>query len=852
MDDKEKEILKNEHNHGNIEDINISKTMKTSFLSYAMSVIVARALPDVRDGLKPVQRRILFAMNELGMYSDKPHKKSARIVGEVIGKYHPHGDSSVYEAMVRMAQPFNLNATLVDGHGNFGSVDGDGAAAMRYTEARMSKISMELVKDLDKDTVDFQDNYDASEREPSVLPSKFPNLLVNGSTGIAVGMATNIPSHNLFETIQGVIEYIKNRDITTQELMEHIKGPDFATGGQILGLSGLRKAYETGQGIIRLRATTEFIKFKNKTAIVVTEIPYQVNKSRLIEKIAECAKNKIVDGIVDLRDESNRKGMRIVIELRKDVNPDVMLNNLYKYTQLQASFGINMIALVNGEPKILSLKEVISNYVLHQFEIIQRRTKFDLEKALQRKHILEGQLIALNDVDNVIKLIKESKTASDAKDSLMEKYNLSEIQAKSILDIRLQKLTSLEVDKLKEEDALLSEKIIDYRDILQSDSRKENIIIEELSEIQRKFSTPRKTTINQTEDIDIEDEDLIKREEIIITLTKNGYIKRMTPDVYRSQGRGGVGMSGIKVHEDDYVEQMISAQTHDYILFFTTFGRIYRLKGYLLPAGSRQAKGLPIINLLNLQEGEKIASITKIESLEEKGYLCFITKKGLAKKTEIIKYKNVTVSGINAISLDEEDELLSVKKTDGNQVLLIGNSAGNAIKFLESKIRPTGRNARGVKIMRLRDQQLIVGADVIDSDEQEVLILSENGMGKKTKASEFSLTNRGGVGVRALKTSDKTGMLSAIRVVDDAKDLIIGTDLGMTIRVSIKDINLYSRAAQGTIIIRLKQNQKVSTVAIVDHVEDEEENIEKTNIEQEKIELVEEKTEEVVDLKVEE
>lgn len=836
------------HNHGKIQNVNLSNTMKTSFLSYAMSVIVARALPDVRDGLKPVQRRILYAMNDLGMYSDRPHKKSARIVGEVIGKYHPHGDSSVYEAMVRMAQPFNCIAPLVDGHGNFGSVDGDGAAAMRYTEARMSKIAMEMVRDLDKETVNFVDNYDSSEYEPEVLPSRIPNLLINGSTGIAVGMATNIPTHNLSEVILGTIEYIKNPEIRLEELMQFIKGPDFPTGGQILGLTGLRNAYQTGQGSITMRAKCDIVNYKNKSAIVVTEIPFQVNKTKLIEKIAEVAKNKIVEGITDLRDESSRKGMRIVIELRKDVNPNVMLNNLFKYTQLQSTFGINMIALVKGEPKQLSLIDVLKYYVEHQIEIILRRTKFDLEKAEARQHILEGLLVALNDIDNCIKLIKESKTTEEAKNKLMEVYKLSEIQARAILDMKLQKLTSLEIDKIKEEHHDLGIKIIDYKDIIASDDRKKEILITELTEISNKFSRPRLSEINLHEDINIENEDLIPVQNIIITVTKNGYIKRMETGEYKAQNRGGVGLAGLKMHEDDYVENMLIASSHDYILFFTNFGRIYFLKGYQIPIGSRQSKGIPVVNILNLMENEKLASLSSVSSLEQEGYLLFVTKNGKVKKTEISKYKNIRQGGINAITLEDNDELLNVKVTDGNKDVLIGSSNGKIIRFKESDVRPMGRTATGVKGIKLSKGNFVIGSTIIDSEEDEILVLTDNGYGKKTKASEFTCHKRGGQGVKGINKTDKTGPLCALRKVDEDHDLIVITDMGMVIRVRIQDISLLGRNTQGVRIIKLKSDHKVSTLAVVEHEEDEEKiEVDNLNVVQEELEIEQEKEPDMVE-----
>jgi DNA gyrase subunit A len=809
---------------GLVKEINISTEMKSSFLNYAMSVIVSRALPDIRDGLKPVQRRILYAMNDLNMTAISAHKKSARIVGEVIGKYHPHGDSSVYDAMVRMAQPFNYRMPLIDGHGNFGSVDGDGAAAMRYTEARMSKIAGELVQDLEKNTVDFVDNYDGSEKEPSVLPARYPNLLVNGSTGIAVGMATNIPPHNLTEVIDGILAYMENEDITIAELMEYIKGPDFPTGGQILGLTGLRQAYETGKGIIAVRATTEIVSHKNKNSIIVTEIPYQVNKTTLIERIAEIAKNKIVDGITDLRDESNRKGMRIVIELRRDVNPHVMINNLYKYTQLQSSFGINMIALVKGQPMMVTLKDVLTNYVEHQIEVIQRRTIYDLDKAEARAHILEGLLKALHDIDHAIEIIKKASTGDEAKEALMSTYELSEIQAKAILDMRLQRLTGLEINKIESEAADLIVKIDDFKDIIRSHERKTEIIKSELIMIKEKYHSDRMSEINLHEDLSIENEDLIPVEDVIITVTNNGYIKRMKVDQYKTQNRGGVGMSGIKVHDDDYVEHILMTSTHDYHLFFTNKGRVYKLKGYQIPEGSRTAKGMPIVNFLEFDKDETLANFTNVKDFEdENSFLTFVTKRGVVKRTHISEYQHIRNNGIIALTLRENDELLSVRLTDGQKDIVLGASNGKAIRFAESDVRTMGRTASGVRGMMIADIDQIVGAAIIESDEQEILVVTENGYGKRTNVDEYRRQLRGGKGVKTLNITAKNGKLSTLKAVSDEDDLIVVSDKGVVIRTHVDQISKTKRATQGVRVIKLRPDHHVSTVALVPRQEDEEE-----------------------------
>jgi len=811
---------------GYVKEINISSEMKTSFLNYAMSVIVSRALPDVRDGLKPVQRRILYAMNDLGMSADKPHKKSARIVGEVIGKYHPHGDSSVYDAMVRMAQPFNYRMPLIDGHGNFGSVDGDGAAAMRYTEARMSKLAGELVRDLEKNTVDYVDNYDGSEHEPSVLPARYPNLLVNGSTGIAVGMATNIPPHNLGEVIDGLLAYMEDETITIAELMQYIKGPDFPTGGQILGLSGLRQAYETGRGIIANRATAEIVTHKNKQAIVVTAIPYAVNKTTLIERIADIAKEKIVEGITDLRDESNRKGMRIVIELKKDVNPHVMLNNLYKHTQLQQSFGFNMICLVKGQPQMVTLKDLLKYYVEHQIEVIQRRTVYDLEKAEARQHILDGLVIALHDVDRAIDIIKASKTGDEARDALIAEYGLSDIQARAILDMRLQRLTGIEIEKIEAELQDLIVRIKDYKEIIASHPRKIDIIKQELLEIKANYADARVTEINLHEDLSIENEDLIPVEDVIITVTNNGYIKRMNVDHYKTQNRGGVGMSGIKVHEDDYVEHIRMTSTHDYHLFFTNKGRVYKIKGYKIPEGSRQSKGLPIVNLLEFQKDEHLASFTNVKDFEAgDAFLTFVTKKGIIKRTPIQEYANIRTNGINAINLREDDELLSVGLTDGKQDIILGASNGKAIRFDENDARAMGRTTSGVRGMDIGENDEVVGAAIISNNDEEILVITENGFGKRTNVDEYRRQIRGGKGVKTLNVTEKNGKLSTLRVVSDDQDLIVVSDKGVVIRTHVDQISQTKRATQGVRIIRLRPDHKVSTIALVPRQEEIEEEL---------------------------
>ena len=807
-----------------IEEVDISSKMRSSFLDYSMSVIVARALPDIRDGLKPVQRRILYGMNSLHIYANTPFKKSARITGEVMGKYHPHGDSSIYDAMVRMAQPFSYRYVLIDGHGNFGNVDGDGAAAQRYTEARMSKISMEMVRDIDKDTVDFVDNYDGEEQEPVILPARIPNLLINGSTGIAVGMATNIPPHNLGEVCDGIFALIDDPEITVEGLMQYIKGPDFPTGGLILGRQGLHDAYNTGLGSIVMRSKAVIEELPNgKSEIIVTEIPYQVNKTRLIERIAELVKDKIVEGITDLRDESSIKGMRIVIELRKDVNAHVMLNNLYKYTQLQTTFGFNMIALVDGQPKTVNLKDILVEYLKHQLNVITRRTQFDLKKTEAREHILKGLIIALEDIDNVIELIKKAKDTPTALEGLMTTYGLSEIQSREILNTRLQRLTGLEIEKIKTEEAQCLKDIENFKAILADDSLKMNIIREELMEIKEKYNDERKSEISTSTAISIDDEDLIPRENVLITLTTNGYIKRMKITEYHAQNRGGKGLTGMKTHEDDQVEHIIPTLTHDYLLFFTNKGRVYKIKAYNVIEGNRTSKGLPIINLIPLLEDEKVTSICPIDNFDaEDKYLLFVTKQGIVKRTHVGLFKNIRQTGIIAINLNEGDELFSVLTTNGQKDIILGASNGKAIRFSESDMRDISRGAIGVRGIKLAEGEEIVGVGIIESEDDDILVISEKGYGKRSKASEYRTQGRGGQGVKTLNVTEKNGKLAALKIVHDDEDLIATTDKGMVIRCHVKDISTTGRATLGVIIMRLSNNHTLSTIAIVPTENDDE------------------------------
>jgi DNA gyrase subunit A len=812
-----------------IKEINISSEMKTSFLSYAMSVIVSRALPDVRDGLKPVHRRILYGMDELGVYPDKAYKKSARIVGDVMGKYHPHGDSSIYDAMVRMAQDFSYRYPLVNGHGNFGSIDGDGAAAMRYTESKMHKITSEMLADIKKDTIDFVDNYDGTEKEPSVLPSKYPNLLVNGATGIAVGMATNIPPHNLNEVIDGILAYIDNPDITTDDLMNFIQGPDFPTGGTIMGMTGLRTAYETGNGSIKVRAKAEIVEKKNgKKSIIVTEIPYQVNKSRLIEKIALLAKEKRIEGITDLRDESNRNGIRVVIELRKDVNAEVTLNNLYKFTPLQTSFGINMLALVNNQPKVLPLKDMLVHYVEHQIEVLTRRTIFDLNKAKARAHILEGLLKALDNIDEVIETIRSSY--DDAEEQLMTKFDLSQDQAKAILEMRLRRLSGLEREKLENELEALKITITELEFILANEDKKYDIIKEQLEDIKTRFGDARRSEISLSIDLDIEDEDLIPEEDVIITITSSGYCKRMNTEVYKTQNRGGKGMKGIKTNEDDVVEHLINTSTHDYILFFTTKGRVYKMKGYKIPNFGRSSKGLPIVNLLNLEDNEGLAAVAKIKDFDSDDFLFFVTKKGVVKRTSVNEFKNIRTTGIRAIGLREDDELLAVRLTDGSRDVIIGASNGKAIRFNEQDVRTMGRTASGVRGILLADHEDVVGFTIVTEDRNQILVVTENGYGKRTEVDEYRQQNRGGKGVKTLNITEKNGPLAKLRSVEGDEDLIITTTKGVIIRLPIEQIAQSKRSTQGVRLIKLNDGHKVATIAVVQKSEEElEENIDETD-----------------------
>lgn len=810
-------------NRPRVSEINISNEMRTSFLDYAMSVIVSRALPDVRDGMKPVHRRILYAMNDLGMHSDKAYKKSARIVGEVIGKYHPHGDSAVYETMVRMAQNFSYRYMLVDGHGNFGSVDGDSAAAMRYTEARMSKISMELLRDINKDTIDFQDNYDGTEREPVVFPARFPNLLVNGTSGIAVGMATNIPPHHLGETIDAVLAVSQNPDITIDEIMEnHLPGPDFPTAAQILGRSGIRKAYETGKGSITIRAKLNIEQGKNdKETIIVTELPYQVNKAKLIEKIAELVRDKKVEGITDLRDESDRNGMRIVIELRRDANANVVLNNLYKHTSLQTTFGINMLALVDGQPRVLNIKQCLSYYLEHQKVIIKRRTQFELNKAEARAHILEGLRIALDHLDEVIELIRSSKTADIAREGLMERFKLSEKQAQAILDMRLQRLTGLEREKIEDEYKELKALIEELKAILADEEKVLEIIREELTEIKEKYKEDRRTEIVAGGAGFFEDEDLIPEENIVITLTHQGYIKRLPASTYRTQKRGGRGIQGMGTNEDDFVEHLVSTSTHDTILFFTNKGKVYKAKGYEIPEFSRTAKGIPIINLLQVEKGEWVNAVISVNQFDEEAYLFFTTKHGIAKRTTLEKFRNIRKGGLIAVNLREDDELISVRLTDGKKEIMIATKNGYLIRFEETQIRSMGRTAAGVKGISLRGDDVVVSMEIIEPG-SKILHVTNKGFGKQTDEAEYRRINRGGKGVFTSKLDEKTGYVVAVKAVNGNEDLMLITIAGVLIRIQVQDISQTGRNTKGVHLIRLQDGEEVATVTRIEKDDEEE------------------------------
>lgn len=831
LDDEEEEKLQvgeisssQEYNHGKIDSVMLSGKLKRSFLNYAMSVIVDRALPDARDGLKPVQRRILYGMDELKVYYNVAHKKSARIVGDVMGKYHPHGDSSIYEALVRMAQDFSYRYPLVDGHGNFGSIDGDGAAAMRYTEARMSKISAEMLRDLRKNTVDFVPNYDATELEPAVLPARIPNLLVNGATGIAVGMATNIPPHNLGEVIDGTIALMENPELSSEDLMHFIPGPDFPTGGIIMGADGLRQAYNTGTGTIVVRSKCEIIEPKNRKShaeIIVTEIPYGIRKSTILDRIGEVAKEHIVDGIVDLRDESSMRGMRIVIEVRNDVNPHVLLNNLYKYTQLQSSFGINNIALVDGRPEALSLKRALEVYINHQIDVITRRTNFELDEDLKRMHILEGFIIATDHIDEIIKIIRGSMNGEE-KDLLMQRFNLSERQAQAILDMQLRRLSGLSRQKTEEEYKFLASEVERLRHILESKENKEEIIKNELLEIKAKYNDKRKSEMALHLDLNIENEDLIPRDDVLITITRGGYAKRMKTSEYRSQSRGGVGITGIKTKENDIVEHVISTSTHDFLLFFTNLGRVYKLKGYQIPEGNRTSKGIPLVNMINFQDGEHLAAVTNISDIaNQEQCIFFATKKGIIKRTSVSQFQNIRTNGINAINLTEGDELLQVEVTDGHREIILGASNGKAIRFNEETVREIGRSATGVRGMKLNEGDELVGMAVVRDDVKDILVVTEKGYGKRTDADEYRLQTRGGMGVKTLNITDKNGRLASLRAVNDDLDLIATTNKGVTIRMHCADISQTGRAAQGVKLIRLRDDQHVSSIAIVEREDDE-------------------------------
>lgn len=807
----------------NLVNVNLTSEMKTSFIDYAMSVIVARALPDVRDGLKPVHRRILYGMNELGVTPDKPHKKSARITGDVMGKYHPHGDSSIYEAMVRMAQWWSYRHMLVDGHGNFGSMDGDGPAAQRYTEARMSKISLEMLRDINKNTVDFADNYDSSEREPLVLPSRFPNLLVNGATGIAVGMATNIPPHNLGETIDAVKLIIDNPDVTTCELMEVLPGPDFPTGALVMGRSGIHRAYETGKGSIVLRARTEIEETKSgRERIVVTEFPYMVNKTKVHEHIVRLVQEKRIDGITAVRDESNREGVRFIIEVKRDASAHVILNNLFKLTQMQTNFSFNMLAIQNGVPKILSLREILLAYIEHQKEVVTRRTIFDKEKAEARAHILAGLLIALDHIDEVIRIIRNSETDAEAQAELMSQYELSERQSQAILDMRLRRLTGLERDKIQSEYDDLMKLIVDLTDILAKPERVVAIIKEELEEVKRKFSDKRRTELMVGEVLSLEDEDLIEEADVLITLSNKGYIKRLNQDEFTAQKRGGRGVQGTGVKDDDFVRELVSTSTHERLLFFTNKGRVYRLKGYEIPEYGRTAKGLPIVNLLKLDEGETIQTIINVQAEhDDHSYLFFTTLHGVVKRTSVTEFANIRQNGLKALNLKDEDELINVFLTDGQTDIIIGTKMGYAVRFNENQVRNMGRAATGVRGVNLRQDDHVVGASVI-SDNQEVLVITEKGYGKRTLASEYATKGRGGKGMKTANITEKNGPLAGLMAVNGDEDLMIITNTGVIIRTNVANISQTGRATLGVKVMRLDKGAQIVTFTSVE-AEDEKE-----------------------------
>lgn len=803
---------------GRITDVNLTSQMRNSFLDYAMSVIVSRALPDVRDGLKPVQRRILYGMNELGVTPDKPYKKSARIVGDVMGKFHPHGDSSIYEGLVRMAQDFSYRYMLVDGHGNFGSVDGDGAAAMRYTEAKMSKIAVEMLRDINKDTVDFQDNYDGTEKEPAVLPARFPNLLVNGASGIAVGMATNIPTHNLGEVISAIHMLMNNPDVTVAELMKALPGPDFPTGGVVMGKAGIRQAYESGQGSIIVRAKVEIEEQKNgKQRIVVHEIPYMVNKAKLIERIANLAREKEIDGITDVNDETDREGMRIVIDVRRDASAEVILNNLYKMTLMQTTYNFNMLAIVKGAPKILSLKEILQYYLEHQEEVVRRRTEFDLKKAQNRAHIVAGLRIALDHIDAIINIIRSSETSELAKQRLMDDYNLSDRQAQAILDLRLVRLTGLEREKIEDEYQKLVAAIADYKDILAHQERINQIIYDELMEIQNKFGDERRTELQVGDISNIEDEDLIEEEDIIVTLTHNGYVKRLPVDEFKAQNRGGRGVKGMGVHSDDFIEHLVASSTHDLLLFFTNTGKVFAMKGYEIPEYGRAAQGIPIINLLDVDGKEKVTAVINVAQREDdlQKDLFFVTRQGTVKRTPVTEFKNIRSNGIKAINLHEGDELINVAIVDDDQNMILGTHLGHAATFKVSAVRSMGRSAAGVRGARLRDGDYLIGAAPLNEDDQ-VLVISEKGYGKKTPASEYPIKGRGGLGIKTVNVTEKNGPLAGLTTVQGDEDLMVVTDKGVIIRFGVESVSQTGRSAIGVHLIKMDADSVVATMTKVE------------------------------------
>ncbi|MSB66170.1 DNA gyrase subunit A [Leuconostoc lactis] len=838
-----------EQNDARIRNANLSEQMKTSFLSYAMSVIVARALPDVRDGMKPVHRRILYSMIEQGNTPDKPHKKSARIVGDVMGKYHPHGDSAIYESMVRMAQPFSYRHMLVDGHGNFGSVDGDGAAAMRYTEARLSKVAMEMVRDLNKDTVNFVPNYDGEEREPEVLPARFPNLLVNGATGIAVGMATNIPTHNLGEVISAIHVLMNNAAATTSDLMEALPGPDFPTGGIVMGKSGIRRAYETGRGRVTVRAKVDIEQTKTgKEQIIVTELPYAVNKARLIERISELARDKRIEGITGIRDESDRDGLRISIDVRRDASASVILNNLYKETLLQTNFSFNMLAINGGKPQTMSLKAILEAYLTHQREVIRRRTAFDLQKAQARAHILEGLRIALDHIDAIITIIRSSATSEEAKTRLIDGYALTDKQAQAILDMRLVRLTGLERDKIEDEYQKLVELITDLKDILAHQERVDQLIYDELLDIQTKFGDERRTELQVGDVTTLEDEDLIEEEDVIITLTRNGYIKRVPQAEFKAQNRGGRGVQGMNVNDEDFVDQMVATSTHDTLLFFTNKGKVYRMKGYEVPEYGRQAKGIPVVNLLHFEGDEKIQTLINVhgEATDSHDYLFFVTRLGVVKRTAVSEFANIRTNGLKALTLHDDDEVLSVQITDGTQSVLIATKDGYSVRFVEADVRIMGRAAAGVRGIRLRENDLVIGADVVD-DTENVLVITEKGYGKQTPATEYPIKGRGGKGIKTANITDKNGVLAGMTIVRGDEDIMVTTTQGVMIRFAVASVSQTGRATLGVRLIRLEDGAKVATLAKVEHETTEDVSRETEEVIEQTMQIVEQLTDDLED-----